>query len=125
MRTQALVVVLVAASLCGSFVEVASAQRRGQPVQLPDGPGQELVQANCTQCHGLNMIPRSGFGEDGWEALVATMVELPEMEAKTVAGYLAEHYPERPERATSHPGRRRHIDRDHRVGRSYARPTLA
>ena len=98
MRTQALVVVLVMASFYGSFVEVASAQRRGQPVQLPEGAGQELVQANCTQCHGLNMIPRAGFTEDGWEALVATMVELPEMQAKTVASYLAEHYPERPER---------------------------
>ena len=90
--------VVMAVAFLGSLPDSAHAQRRGQPVQLPEGAGQELVQANCTQCHGLNMIPGSGFDEDGWEALVATMVALPEMQSKTVASYLAEHFPERPER---------------------------
>ena len=96
MRKGTLSVVMAVALL--SVPDSAHAQRRGQPVQLPEGAGQELVQANCTQCHGLNMIPGSGFDEDGWEALVATMVALPEMQSKTVASYLAEHFPERPER---------------------------
>ena len=98
MRTQTLLVVLVMALLCWGFLESAHAQRRGQPVELPEGMGQELVQANCTQCHGLNMIPNSGFTADGWEALIATMVELSEAESKSVANYLATHFPEQPER---------------------------
>ena len=38
-------------------------QRGGpQAVQLPAGPGQAIVQANCTSCHGLNLITGSaGF----------------------------------------------------------------
>ena len=98
MRTGTLWIVLVMAFLCAGPLEPAHGQQRGQPVQLPDGVGQELVQANCTQCHGLNMIPRSGFTADGWEALIDTMVALPDMQSKTVARYLAEHFPERPER---------------------------
>ena len=30
--------------------------QRGQPVQLPAGPGQEMVEANCIQCYRLNLI---------------------------------------------------------------------
>ena len=98
MRRQLPSVVLAMALLCWGFLEPAHAQRRGEPVQLPEGAGQELVQATCTRCHGLNTISNSGFTADGWEALNATMVELPSAEAKSVAGYLAEHFPERPER---------------------------
>ena len=98
MRTQTLLVVLVTTLLGWGFLESAHAQRRGQPVELPEGMGQESVQANCTQCHGLNMIPNSGFTTDGWEALIATMVALPEAESKIVAKYLATHFPEQQER---------------------------
>ena len=97
MRKKTLSVVLVTALLGWGLLEPAHAQR-GQSVQLPEGMGKELVQANCAQCHGLNMIPRSGFTADGWQALIATMVALPETEAKSVAAYLGEHFPERPER---------------------------
>ncbi len=98
MHKQVLSVVWVIALLCWGLLEPAHAQRRREPVQLPEGVGHELVQATCTQCHELDMISRSGFTADGWEALNATMVELPSAEAKSVAGYLAEHFPERPER---------------------------
>jgi virginiamycin B lyase len=56
-----------------------------------------LVQANCTQCHGLNQIVNSsGFSKEGWHALVETMVELPADQAGAVGAYLAANYPEKP-----------------------------
>lgn len=71
-------------------------QGRGGQVALPQGPGQELVQSTCGQCHGLNMITGSGgFTQDGWSELFASMVDLPDDDAVLVAGYLAEHFPVR------------------------------
>ena len=124
MRTQTLLVVLVMALLCWGFLEPAHAQRRGQPVELPEGMGQELVQANCTQCHGLNMIHNSGFTADGWEAMIATMGRVPEAESKSVAKYLATPFP-RATGAASHAGPRRHIDKDHGMDRSNPRAAAA
>ena len=77
---------------------VADAQRRGQPVQLPEGAGQEIVQESCTSCHGLDMIPRAGFTAEGWASLMASMVELSPAQSETAARYLAEHFPERADR---------------------------
>ena len=35
-------------------------RRGGQPVTLPEGPGQASVQSTCSQCHSLNLIVNSG-----------------------------------------------------------------
>jgi mono/diheme cytochrome c family protein len=44
----------------------AGAQGRGPQVQLPDGPGRELVQGTCAQCHGLHLITGSlGYTKEG------------------------------------------------------------
>src|SRR5688572_4197679 len=65
-------------------------QRGGQQIQLPAGPGQEVVQARCTQCHGLNLITTSaGFSRNEWAALAATMVALPPNESAALSTYLA------------------------------------
>ena len=73
--------------------------RGGQSIELPSGPGQEFVQNHCTECHGLNQVVNSaGFTEDGWKTLVASMVAMSDAQANTLAGYLAEHYPDRGER---------------------------
>ena len=99
MRSKVFSVLTVAAFLCLVVAAPAEAQRGGQQIQLPAGPGQELVQSQCTQCHGLNQILNSsGYSEDDWEALVASMVALPDAQANTVAQYLAEHFPEQPGR---------------------------
>ena len=61
------------------------------------GAGQELVEASCTQCHGLNLIANYwGDTEEGWRKLFSSMVELPEDQAGTMASYLAEHFPVKP-----------------------------
>ena len=97
MRRRTLLVVAMAGLLSCSLVSSARAQRRGQPVQLPEGAGRELVQASCTQCHGLNLLARSwGNTREGWADLFSSMVELPRDQADAVAGYLATHFPVKP-----------------------------
>ncbi|HET9215548.1 MAG TPA: cytochrome C [Terriglobia bacterium] len=72
--------------------------QRGQ-VQLPEGPGRDLVQASCTSCHALNQVTNSaGYTKEGWAALVGTMVALPKDQADTVNGYLAANFPEKTDR---------------------------
>jgi len=63
-----------------------SAQRSSSPVVLPDGPGQELVTARCSQCHGLNMITGSGgYTREGWTQLLQSMTKTEPAETKRIA----------------------------------------
>ena len=72
-------------------------QRGGPPVQLPEGPGRELVQATCTRCHALNLIANSwGNTREGWQRLFSSMVALPSDQSAAIAEYLAAHYPVKP-----------------------------
>src|SRR4029079_7554040 len=51
---------------------------RGAALTLPDGPGKEAVQSQCTKCHALGLIANSGgFTKQGWTELIGTMVSLP------------------------------------------------
>jgi len=72
-----------------------SGQGQRAPVSLPDGAGRELVQKTCSQCHGLELVTRSGYSQDEWLKLFSTMVALPKGDADTIAQYLAAHYPEK------------------------------
>ena len=99
MRKRALSILMVVAVLWFVLPAPAQGQRRGrgQPVQLPAGAGQELVQTHCTSCHRLNQIANSwGYTRKGWEDLVSSMVALPKGQAEAVASYLATHFPVRP-----------------------------
>jgi virginiamycin B lyase len=70
---------------------------RGAPVTLPDGPGKETVQAQCTKCHALGLLANSGgYTRQGWEELFGTMVLLPGDQKTEVAEYLAKNFPEQP-----------------------------
>jgi virginiamycin B lyase len=98
MRNRA-VAALLAPALLWLFarVYVARGQRGGQPVQLPDGPGNDIVQGTCARCHGLNLITGSnGYTRAEWHELIATMVALPKDQADVVAGYLATNFPVKP-----------------------------
>ena len=97
MRQGTLFVVMTVAFLFWGLLRPAQAQRRGQPVELPEGAGQELVEASCAQCHGLNRISNYwGDTEEGWRKLFDSMVELSGDQADTVAAYLAAHFPVTP-----------------------------
>ena len=100
MRSQALSFLTIALFAGVAAAGPAEAQRggRGAPVSLPDGAGRDLVESQCAACHGLNTIASAGFSEDGWAAVIESMVDLADAQTRTMAAYLAEHYPERPER---------------------------
>lgn len=87
------IALLAALSLCTTL---AQAQPAGRADPLPEGDGKSLVQAACTTCHGLNMITGSaGFaGAAEWRRVFSTMISLPDAQARTIAEYLAEHFPE-------------------------------
>ena len=68
-------------------------------VQLKDGPGRQLVEANCVMCHSLDYIQMNSpfLDRKGWEASVAKMVKVmgapvSEADAKAIVDYLAGHY---------------------------------
>ncbi len=67
---------------------------------LPEGPARAIVEAECASCHSLATITRSaGFDSaEEWHALMDSMVELADPQARTVAAYLAEHFPKNPDR---------------------------
>ncbi len=74
----------------------ALAQPGGEPAQLPEGAGKQLVETACSSCHGVNLIMRSaGYSSPAeWRRLMSTMVNLPDAQANTIAEYLASHFPE-------------------------------
>ena len=97
MRTGTLAAPALAAGLWLALPAAADAQRGGQPVELPDGPGRELVETTCTGCHRLNLIVNSwGYTREGWHERFASMVALPDDDAEMVAGYLATNFPMKP-----------------------------
>jgi virginiamycin B lyase len=99
-----LTLVVAACFCCFSFVFSVDAvhaqgrgQGRGQALVLPDGPGKEIVQAQCTKCHALGLIANSGgYTRQGWEELFGTMVALPNDQKVQVSEYLARSFPEQP-----------------------------
>ena len=79
---------------------MTQAQRGPQaPSQLPDGPGKELVQSACSQCHALNLVTNAGYKKEEWLTVFSAMVELPKDQAATVAEYLGKNFPEKPKPA--------------------------
>jgi virginiamycin B lyase len=88
---------LAAAAAFMCAVLPASGQRGGAaPVVLPDGPGKDTVQTQCSRCHGLNMITGSwGYDKAGWNELFSSMVLMPKEYADSAASYLATHFPEK------------------------------
>ena len=35
-------------------------------VRLPEGPAKPIIEAQCTKCHGLENLARSGYSREGW-----------------------------------------------------------
>ena len=97
MRKGSLLLLGASAVLASVLSTDVQGQRGGQPVQLPDGPGKELVSATCSRCHGLNLITNSwGYSREGWTHLFSSMVALPTDQHEAIANYLTTHFPEKP-----------------------------
>ena len=60
-------------------------QQRGQSVQLPEGHGKEMVEANCSRCHGLGLVANAGFSEKDWQDLFSSMVKLPSDQSTAIS----------------------------------------
>jgi len=85
-------------SLAGAFFFLAGVVTAlGQPAQLPEGDGKQLVQGVCAACHGTNLITRSsGYTLEGWRELMQTMMNISGTPAgDTISKYLATHFPAR------------------------------
>ena len=79
------------------FFMVVPVMAQGQPAQLPDGDGKQIVQGVCAACHETNLITRSsGYTHEGWRELIQTMINLSGNPAdETISKYLATHFPAR------------------------------
>jgi virginiamycin B lyase len=88
---------LAAAAVLASALPAAG-QGRGPAAPLPEGPGRELVQSQCSTCHGLSVVTNSpGYTAAVWLSLLGTMIVMPEEESAIVADYLARSFARKPE----------------------------
>ena len=86
-----LLIVTMAAVL--SCVALAGSQPPNQePVNLPDGEGKALVEAQCAMCHGLDLVTGAGYTRDGWVTVLTSMVDLPETDIVAAADYLGKYF---------------------------------
>ena len=96
MSQRRLRLLLSATLFCLTLPATSQAQGRGAPVNLPEGPGKDIVQASCTKCHALNLIANNGYTRGEWIAVFNTMVELPNAQSDVLADYLAKNFPDKP-----------------------------
>lgn len=82
-----------------------SAGARGLPltayapgVDLPEGPGRDILYAECLSCHELTALAlfKGFYTRDSWRALVVGMVangaEVDDAELEVLSDYLAQHF---------------------------------
>jgi virginiamycin B lyase len=84
----------------GLFIASFSAAATLQAQELPEGEGKHLVESLCVSCHALSRVTGSaGFDTaEEWRDLMASMIDLADAQANTMATYLAQHFPAREER---------------------------
>lgn len=80
------------------FAAVPALAQESQ-LRLRDGPGRQLVEANCVMCHSLDYIPMNSpfLDRKGWETSVNKMIKImgapiAETDAQTIVDYLAGQY---------------------------------
>jgi hypothetical protein len=67
-------------------------------VDLPSGPGRDLLVGSCLGCHDLTTLPLFApfYERDRWYTLVLTMqahgADLDNAEVELLADYLAQHF---------------------------------
>jgi len=81
------------------LIAAAPALAQESQLRLRDGPGRQLVEANCVMCHSLDYIPMNSpfLDRKGWEASVTKMIKvmgapIAEGDAQKIADYLADQY---------------------------------
>lgn len=65
-------------------------------VSLPDGAGKDLVQANCSVCHGLDRVALAKRAPEEWDRIVHRMrflgAPVSDEDAKTITAYLDQEF---------------------------------
>jgi virginiamycin B lyase len=85
------------------FVSVSlAAVGQGKPSGLPEGDGEDRVEAMCTACHTTReILNSSGYTREGWRELANTMLNLSAApkDQERITQYLATHFPPNAKRA--------------------------
>lgn len=86
---------LVLAVVLATGVAVAQERR----LELKDGPGRALVEANCASCHSLDYVLMNSpfLDRKGWDGSVTKMIKvfgapISDTDAKIIVDYLAANY---------------------------------
>ena len=81
------------------LIAAAPALAQESQLRLRDGPGRQLVEANCVMCHSLDYIPMNSpfLDRKGWEASVNKMIKvagapIAEADAQKIVDYLTGQY---------------------------------
>ncbi len=82
------------AGLAGAFLaSIAAAQN------LPDGPGKELVETICSECHEPTRVIGQQRTKADWQLKVTEMLQedqdVTQIERDTIINYLAAHFPKK------------------------------
>jgi hypothetical protein len=63
---------------------------------LPEGPGKDVVEDTCTECHTLHRIKIQRLNEEGWNSILREMLEngaaIEADDIKTIVEYLAKNF---------------------------------
>ena len=81
------------------LLAAAPALAQESQLRLRDGPGRQLVEANCVMYHSLDYIPMNSpfLDRKGWETSVNKMIAvmgapIVESDVQKIVDYLASHY---------------------------------
>jgi Quinohemoprotein amine dehydrogenase A, alpha subunit, haem binding len=69
---------------------------RAADSDLPDGPGKEIVEDTCTDCHTLERIKSQHMTEEGWNNTIHEMIEngaaINSDDVKIIVDYLTKNF---------------------------------
>lgn len=91
---------LIACAACTSAPQPAPSPKPAfdAGVELPAGPGRNILITQCLKCHQLSAIELFSefYTRDDWRSLVLTMrangAEVDDAEVEVLSDYLAEHF---------------------------------
>ena len=66
---------------------------------LPEGPGKDILEANCTICHDLDRVKSKHYDKDSWQGIIESMrdkrdgpKDLTDEEIQVLANYLTKNF---------------------------------
>src|SRR2546427_12977413 len=70
------ILIMAAALLFAGLVlgQGRGGQRGGDQINLPEGPGKEILQNACTECHSLQMVVGTGYDRQEWGLTLERMI---------------------------------------------------